>query len=143
MALTNGHIDVAIFLLQNGAEADGILAARRAVQQRKRWSRPRWPARSRDRGCSRRSAWPATMKREALAPLIKAALDKLPAEAARRRSRSNPRRCREYAGTYRDAASGVTMTVTLQDERADAAGAGAAAGPAGAVRRRTCFASSR
>ena len=30
MALTNGHVDVAVFLVQSGAEADGVLWA--AVQ---------------------------------------------------------------------------------------------------------------
>ena len=31
MAITNGHVDVALYLLQNGAEADGLLAM--GVQQ--------------------------------------------------------------------------------------------------------------
>ena len=55
------------------------------------------------------------MKREALVPIIKAALDKLPAEAAAPAFAVNPATLPKYAGTYRDAASGLTMTVTLEN----------------------------
>ena len=45
MALTNGHIDVAVFLVQSGAEADGVLCGRRPVRQRRAGERRRSPAR--------------------------------------------------------------------------------------------------
>ena len=55
------------------------------------------------------------MKRETLVPLIKGALDKLPAEAAPPAFAVNPATLPKYVGTYRDAGSGLTMTVTLEN----------------------------
>ena len=73
------------------------------------------------------------MKREALAAIIKAALDKLPPETAHRRSRWTPRCCRDMpaptATPQRCCRHGQRA-----ERRADAAGAGPAAGPADAQR---------
>ena len=55
------------------------------------------------------------MKREALAPVIKAALDKLPPETAPAFT-VNPATLPKYAGNYRDAASGAAATVTVQND---------------------------
>jgi hypothetical protein len=55
-----------------------------------------------------------TMKREALAPVIKEALDKLPAEPPPAFT-VNPAVLPKYAGSFRDAVSGLTMTVTVQN----------------------------
>ena len=55
------------------------------------------------------------MKRESLVPLLKAALDKLPAAAAPPGYAVSPTVLPKYVGTYRDAASGLTMTVTLDN----------------------------
>ena len=58
----------------------------------------------------------AAMKREALAPPIKAALDKLPAETAAPAFTVDAATLPRYVGTYREAGSGVTMTVTQQGD---------------------------
>ena len=57
-----------------------------------------------------------TMKREALAPPIKAALDKLPAESGPPAFTVDAAALPRYVGTYREAASGLTMTVSQQGE---------------------------
>jgi hypothetical protein len=56
-------------------------------------------------------------KREALAAIVKASLDKLPAEPAPAAPafKLDPATLPRYAGTYRDGASGLTMNVTVQD----------------------------
>jgi hypothetical protein len=60
-------------------------------------------------------AMAGAMKRESLVPLIKAALDKLPPEAVSAYA-VNPASLPKYVGNYRDAASGISMAVTLQGE---------------------------
>ncbi len=115
MGLTNGHVDVALFLVQNGAEADGVLAA--AVQ----FNNPALvnaavAGKVTRQGLQSALSIAAAMKRETLAPPIKAALDKLPAETAAPAFAVNPATLPRYVGTYRDAASGLTMTVTQQGE---------------------------
>jgi hypothetical protein len=54
------------------------------------------------------------MKREAFSPLIKAALDKLPPDAAPAYT-VDPGVLPKYAGNYGNAASGLTMAVTVQN----------------------------
>src|SRR5688500_375965 len=114
MALTNGHIDVTLFLLQSGAEADGSLAA--AVQfNNATLVNAAVAGKVTRQGLQAALSMATAMKREALAPPIKAALDKLPAESAPAftvEAATLPR----YVGTYREAGSGVTMTVTQQGE---------------------------
>ena len=51
MALTNGHVDVTLFLLQNGADADGRLADGRPDEQRRAGQSGGRRARSRARLC--------------------------------------------------------------------------------------------
>ena len=114
MAVVNGHSDVAIFLVQAGADADGMLTS--GVQSNNealvkaaaagKVTRP---------GLQSALSLAGTMKREALVAVIKAALDKLPAEAAPPAFAVDSATLPKYAGTYRDGASGVTMAVTLQD----------------------------
>jgi outer membrane protein assembly factor BamB len=113
MAITNGHLDVTLYLLQNGANADTLLSM--GVQQNQEAI-----VKAAVTGTVSRQALQSaltlagTMKREALAPVIKAALDKLPPEAAPSFS-VNPAVLPKYAGSYRDAASGMTMTITVQN----------------------------
>jgi outer membrane protein assembly factor BamB len=115
MALTNGHRDVAIFLVQSGAQADGTLAA--AVQSNdEAVVRAAIAGTVTRRGLQSALGMAGSMKRDALVPLIKAALDTLPAEPGAPAFSVAPAALPKYAGTYRDGASGVTLTVTVQGE---------------------------
>jgi outer membrane protein assembly factor BamB len=113
MAITNGHVDVTLYLLQNGANADGLLAM--GVQQNQEAIVKAAVGGNVSRQALQGALTLAgTMKREALAPVIKAALDKLPPEAAPAFT-VNPATLPKYAGNYRDATSGLTMAVTVQN----------------------------
>jgi outer membrane protein assembly factor BamB len=113
MAITNGHVDVTLFLLQNGAEGDGLLAM--GVQQNQEAIVKAAAAGKVSRQALQSALTLATtMKREALAPVIKEALDKLPPEPPPSFT-VNPATLPKYAGSYRDAASGLTMTITVQN----------------------------
>jgi outer membrane protein assembly factor BamB len=113
MAITNGHRDVALYLLQNGANGDSLLAM--GVQQNQEDIVKAAVAGTVSRQALQSALTLAgTMKREALAPVIKAALDKLPAEAPPSFT-VNPAVLPKYAGSYRDAASGLTMIITVQN----------------------------
>ena len=113
MAITNGYADVALYLLQNGADGDGLLAM--GVQTNNEAIVKAAVSGKVSRQALQNALTLATnMKREAFAPLIKAALDKLPPETAPAFS-VNPAVLPKYAGNYRDAASGLTMTVTVQN----------------------------
>ena len=115
MALTNGHIDVTLFLLQSGAEADGSLAA--AVQfNNAALVNAAVAGKVTRQGLQAALGMATAMKREALAPPIKAALDKLPAESGPPAFTVEAAALPRYVGTYRDAASGLTMTVSQQGE---------------------------
>ena len=112
MAITNGHVAVATYLLQNGADGDGLLAM--GVQQNQDALVKAAVAGKVSRQALQSALNMATnLKREALAPVIKAALDKLPPEAAPSFT-VNPATLPKYAGSYRDAASGAAATVSVQ-----------------------------
>ena len=55
------------------------------------------------------------LKRDALMPLLKTALDALPAEPAATAFSVNSTDTPRYAGTYRDSAGGLIITMTVQD----------------------------
>ena len=113
MAITNGYADVAIHLLQNGADGDGLLAM--GVQTNNEAIVKAAVSGKVSRQALQNALTLATnMKREAFAPLIKAALDKLPPET-RADIQRQPGGAPEVPGNYRDAASGLTMTVTVQN----------------------------
>jgi outer membrane protein assembly factor BamB len=113
MAITNGFADVAVYLLQNGADGDGLLAM--GVQTNNETVVKAAVSGKVSRQALQNALTAATnMKREAFAPLIKAALDKLPPETAPAFS-VNAAVLPKYAGNYRDAASGLTMTVSVQN----------------------------
>jgi len=113
MAITNGFADVAVYLLQNGADGDGLLAM--GVQTNNEAVVKAAVSGKVSRQALQNALTAATnMKREAFAPLIKAALDKLPPETAPAFS-VNAAVLPKYAGNYRDAASGLTMTVSVQN----------------------------
>ena len=114
MAITNGHVDVTLYLLQNGAEADGLLAM--GVQQNQEaLVREAVAGKVTRQGLQGAVAMADKMKREALVAIIKPALDKLPAETAPAFT-VDPSVLPKYAGTYRDAASGAAATVSVQND---------------------------
>jgi outer membrane protein assembly factor BamB len=114
MALTNGHTPVVLFLLEQGTDADAILAG--AVQtNQEALVRAAVAGKVTRPGLQAAVTIAGAMKREALVPLIKAALDKLPAETASPSYAVDASTLPKYAGTYRDPASGITMAVALQD----------------------------
>jgi outer membrane protein assembly factor BamB len=113
MAITNGYADVAVYLLQNGADGDALLAM--GVQTNNDAIVKAAVAGKVSRQALQNSLTLANnMKREAFAPLIKAALDKLPPEAGPAYT-VDPGVLPKFAGNYRDAASGLTMAVTVQN----------------------------
>ncbi|HEY7189493.1 MAG TPA: PQQ-binding-like beta-propeller repeat protein [Vicinamibacterales bacterium] len=114
MALTNGHTDVAIFLLQSGAPADGALTG--AVQfNSEALVRAAVAGKVTRQGLQTALGMAGALKREALVPIIKAAFDKLPPEPAVAAFKVDPAALPKYAGTYRDNASGLTLTVSLRE----------------------------
>jgi outer membrane protein assembly factor BamB len=114
MAVTNGHVDVTLYLLQNGADGDGLLAM--GVQtNNEAVVKAAVGGKISRQALQNALTLAGTMKRETLAPLIKAALDKLPPEAAPAFA-VNPALLPKYAGNYRDATSGLTMAVTVQND---------------------------
>jgi len=114
MALTNGHTDVAIFLLQSGAPADGALTG--GVQfNSEAIVRAAVAGKVTRQGLQTALGMAGAMKRDALVPIIKAAFDKLPPEPAVAAFKVDPAALPKYAGTYRDNASGLTLTVSLRE----------------------------
>jgi outer membrane protein assembly factor BamB len=114
MAITNGHLDVTVYLLQNGAEADGLLAA--GVQQNQEaLVKAAVAGKVTRQGLQTAMTMAGNMKRDALVAFIKPALDKLPAETAPAFT-VNSAVLPKYAGTYRDAASGAAATVSVQND---------------------------
>ena len=115
MAITNGHVDVTLYLLQNGAEADGLLAM--GVQQNQEaLVKAAVGGKVTRQGLQAAATMAGNMKREALVAIIKPALDKLPPEPAAPAFAVNPAILPKYAGTYRDAASGAAATVSVQND---------------------------
>ena len=114
MAMANGYSDVAVFLVQNGSDADSALAA--GVQgNQEALVKAALAGKVTRQGLQSAMGMAGVMKRESLVPVIKAALDKLPAEAAPPAFTVNPATLPKYVGTYRDSASGFTATVTLEN----------------------------
>ena len=114
MAITNGHLDVTLYLLQNGAEADGLLAT--GVQQNQEaLVKAAVGGKVTRQGLQTAMTMAGNMKRDALVAIIKPALDKLPPETAPAFT-VNPAVLPKYAGTYRDAGSGAAATVSVQND---------------------------
>src|SRR4029434_10734423 len=114
MAIANGYVDVAVFLVQNGSDADSALAG--GVQSNSEaLIKAALAGKVTRQGLQSAMGLAGVMKRESLVPILKAALDKLPAEAASPAFAANPATFPKYAGTYRDTAAGLTLTVTLEN----------------------------
>ena len=113
MASTNGYTEVAVFLVQNGSDADGALAS--GVQgNQEALVRAALAGQVTRQGLQAAVSMAGMMRRETLVPLIRAVLDKLPPEAAPAFAVS-PASLPKYVGTYRDNGTGLTMTVTLDN----------------------------
>ena len=114
MAGTNDHIDVVTYLIQNGANADSVLTA--AVQGNQEALVTAAVAGKVTReGLTSALSLAGTMKRDALVPIIRAALDKLPPAPAAPAFNVDPSTLPSYVGNYRDTASGTTLAITLQN----------------------------
>ena len=115
MALTNGHSDVALFLLQNGAIADAALAI--GVQQNdEALVTAATSGRVSRAGLQSALTVAQTAKREPLAAAIRAALDRLPPEPATPAAPAftvDAAVLPRYVGTYRDTAAGISATVSM------------------------------
>ena len=114
MALGNGHTDVTVFLVQSGASADGALVS--GVQSNNEAVvRAAVAGKVTRQGLQAALGMAGSMKRETLVPIIKTAFDKLPPEPAVAAFKVDPAALPKYAGTYRDNASGLTLTVSLRE----------------------------
>src|ERR1700687_4617240 len=115
LALTNGYVDVGIFLLQNGSKG-GDDALTFAVQSNDTaLFRAALASDVTRHGLQSAMALAEPTKRAALAPLIKGALDARPAEPEPPVLVVDPATLRRYAGTYRNQSSGATMTAVVQE----------------------------
>ena len=114
MAISNGHTDVAIYLLQNGAQGDSLLAM--AVQQNQEAMVRAAVAGNVTRQALQSAAATArNLKRDALIAIITPVLDTLPPDAEPVLA-VDPAVLPKYAGGYRDAANGVAATVSVQND---------------------------
>jgi outer membrane protein assembly factor BamB len=112
MAAMNGHPDVAVYLVQNGANGDGLLIG--GVQANdERVVKAALAGAVTRQGLQSAMSLAASFKREALASAIKAVLDKLPADSAPPAYTVDSSILPKYAGTYRDEASGFSIAVTV------------------------------
>jgi outer membrane protein assembly factor BamB len=115
MALTNGHSDVVIYLLQNGTDADDLVMG--AVQlNQEALLKAAVAGKVTRQGLQSAMSLAGTMKRESLAAVIKAALDKLPAEASAPAFTVDAAALPKYVGNYRDQAGAFAASVTLQND---------------------------
>ena len=116
MALGNGHIDIAIFLLQNGWEGGADDLALFGVQSdNATLVNTALTSKVTRQGVQAALGAAERMKRAALIPILKTALDALPAEPAAPAFVVDPATLGRYAGTYRAGADGMTMTVSVQE----------------------------
>ncbi len=116
MAIGNGHVDVAVFLLQNGWEGGADSLAIFGVQSdNAALVKTALAGKVTRQGLQSALGAAERMKRAALVPILKAALDALPAEPAAPAFVVDPAMLGRYAGTYRAGTAGMTMTVTVQE----------------------------
>lgn len=114
MALTNGHTDVVMLLLQNGAVADDVLAAAVADNQAALF-KAALLGKLTHQGVRSALNLAGTLEREALiAPMLET-LGKLPAESSTSTFAVDAATLPRYAGTYTDADSGAAIVVTVRD----------------------------
>jgi len=115
MAMGNGHVEVAMFLLQNGSKGGDNLLVAGVQSDNSGLLKAALASDVTRQGLQTALTMADRMKREALVPLLKAALDARPVQPAPPAFAIAPATLPRYAGTYRDGASGFTLTVTVQD----------------------------
>jgi outer membrane protein assembly factor BamB len=115
MAISNGHTDVTLYLLQNGAQADSLLAM--GVQQNQEALVRAAVAGTVSReGLQSAVTMAGNLKRDALVAIITPVLAKLPPDTALPFA-VDAAVLPKYAGSYRDAGGGTAATVSVQNER--------------------------
>ena len=102
MALGNGHVDIAVFLLQNGWEGGADDLALFGVQSdNATLVKTALTSKMTRQGVQAALGAAERLKRAALIPILKTALDALPAEPAVPAFVVDPATLGRYAGTYR------------------------------------------
>ena len=115
MALGNGHVDIAVFLLQNGWEGGADDLAIFGVQSdNATLVKTALTSKVTRQGVQAALGAAERLKRAALIPILQTALDALPAEPAAPAFVVDPATLGRYAGTYRAGADGLTMTVNAE-----------------------------
>jgi outer membrane protein assembly factor BamB len=115
MALGNGHVDIAVFLLQNGWEGGADDLALFGVQSdNATLVTTALTSKVTRQGVQAALGAAERLKRAALIPILKTALDALPAGPAAPAFVVDPATLGRYAGTYRAGADGLTLTVNTE-----------------------------
>ena len=116
MAIGNGHVEVAVFLLQNGWEGGADYVTLFGVQSdNSALVKTALASKVTRQGLESALGAAERMKRAALVPILKAALDALPAGPAAPAFVVDPSTLGRYTGTYRAGAAGMTISVALQE----------------------------
>jgi len=115
MALGNGHIDVALLLFQNGWDGANTLMGFGVQSDNVALVKTALTGKVTHQAVLAALAAAERLKRAALIPILKAALDALPAEPAVPAFAVDPATLGRYAGTYRTSAGDMTLTVSVQE----------------------------
>jgi outer membrane protein assembly factor BamB len=116
MAVTNGHVDVAVFLLQNGWDRGADFLTLFGVQSdNASLVKTALAGKVTRQGVEAALGAAERLKRPALVPILKTAVDALPAEPAVPEFAVDAATLARYGGTYRAGTGGMTMTVNVQD----------------------------
>jgi outer membrane protein assembly factor BamB len=115
MALGNGHVDVAVFLLQNGWDGGDFVTLFGVQSDNATLVKTALSSKVTHRGVQAALAAAERMKRAALIPMLKAALSSLPSEPEVPAFAVDPATLGRYTGTYRAGADGMTMTISSQE----------------------------
>jgi outer membrane protein assembly factor BamB len=116
MALSNGHVDVALFLLQNGSKGGSTFLMTGIQSNNAELVKAALASDVTREVVQSAVAQAERLQRVSLVPMLKAALEAMPAPAAPAFT-VDPATLSRHAGTYRDTASGFTVTITVQDGR--------------------------
>jgi hypothetical protein len=115
MALGNGHVDVAVFLLQNGWDGGDFVTLFGVQSDNATLVKTALSSKVTHRGVQAALAAAERMKRAAIIPMLKAALSSLPSEPEVPAFAVDPATLGRYTGTYRAGADGMTMTISSQE----------------------------
>jgi outer membrane protein assembly factor BamB len=114
MAAANGHVDVAILLLQSGSKGGDALLMGAVQADSLALAKAALSSDVTPQGLQSAFALAQSLKRESIAALIKPALGAVPPAPPAPAFAVDPAALPRYAGTYRDAASGFTLIVSAQ-----------------------------